>query len=298
MMQKQKIRFLVLSDTHDHAFPDPASLPAVDVIIHCGDLAMIGGLSNYRRALDSLAACAAEIKLVIPGNHDVSLDAEWWDENLDSDDEEDEPVRARALFTLDEYTRRGVRFLDEGTHEVTLRDGRKLKVYASQYTPSFGGYAFGYGPDEDRFNGEQRNIPDDNDIDMVITHGPPQPVDLVSRDIYRLDLGGGPGGGEQQHLGCPRLWQAIARVRPKMHCFGHIHEGYGAQIATFYHSKAATVTDVEAAEEEGLPYVSNASPADGEAMQRKGLPHVDTVAPPLPLAEKEDEYMEERSAKE
>ncbi|KAK9445122.1 Ser/Thr protein phosphatase family protein [Metarhizium brunneum] len=126
-MTQQQIRFLVLSDTHDHAFPVPASLPAVDVVIHCGDLTMIGGLSNYRRALDSLAACPAEIKLVIPGNHDVSLDAKWWDENMDSDDDEDEPVRARALFTLDEYTRCGVRFLDEGTHEIALHDGRSLK---------------------------------------------------------------------------------------------------------------------------------------------------------------------------
>lgn len=69
---QQQIRFLVLSDTHDHAFPDPASLPAVDVLIHCGDLTMIGGLSNYRCALESLATCAAETKLVIPGNHDVA----------------------------------------------------------------------------------------------------------------------------------------------------------------------------------------------------------------------------------
>lgn len=29
------IRFLILSDTHDSAFPDPGSLPAVDVVIHC-----------------------------------------------------------------------------------------------------------------------------------------------------------------------------------------------------------------------------------------------------------------------
>ncbi|KHN94050.1 Ser/Thr protein phosphatase family protein [Metarhizium album ARSEF 1941] len=160
-MTQQQIRFLVLSDTHDHAFPVAASLPAVDVVIHCGDLTMIGGLSNYRRALDSLAACPAEIKLVIPGNHDVSLDPEWWDENLDSDDDKDEPVRARALFTLDEYTRCGVRFLDEGTHEIALHDGRSFKVYASQYTPAFSGYAFGYSPEEDRFNGTGRRIPDD-----------------------------------------------------------------------------------------------------------------------------------------
>lgn len=213
-MTQQHIRFLVLSDTHDNAFPLPESLPAVDVVIHCGDLTMIGGLSNYRRALDSLAACSAEVKLVIPGNHDVSLDAEWWDENMDSDDDEDEPAHARALFSLDKYTRSGVRLLDEGTHEIILQDGRSFKVYASQYTPGFGGYAFGYRPEEDRFNGTGRRIPDDEGIDILITHGPPQPPCSASNQgeagpAYRLDLGGRDDNGQQQHLGCPRLWEQL-----------------------------------------------------------------------------------------
>ncbi|KAK0734611.1 hypothetical protein B0T26DRAFT_867637 [Lasiosphaeria miniovina] len=44
--------FLILSDTHDDAFPDPASLPGkVDVVLHYGDLTMIGGLSNYKKSI-------------------------------------------------------------------------------------------------------------------------------------------------------------------------------------------------------------------------------------------------------
>jgi len=66
--------FLILSDTHDDAFPDPASLAGpgpskVDVVLHCGDLTMIGGLSNYKRAIANLKAIDAELKLVIAGNH-------------------------------------------------------------------------------------------------------------------------------------------------------------------------------------------------------------------------------------
>lgn len=160
-MVQQQIRCLILSDTHDNAFPDTASLPAVDVLIHCGDLTMIGGLSNYRRALDSLAACSAEIKLVIPGNHDVSLDTKWWEENLDSDDDKDELSQAYSLFALEKYTSSGICFLDEGLNDVSLHDGRKFRVYTSQYTPVFGGYAFGYNAEEeDPFNGMERRIPD------------------------------------------------------------------------------------------------------------------------------------------
>ena len=59
--------FLILSDTHDDAFPDPASIPKVDVVLHCGDLTKIGGLSNYKKAIANLKAIDAELTLVIAG---------------------------------------------------------------------------------------------------------------------------------------------------------------------------------------------------------------------------------------
>ncbi|KAK0734717.1 hypothetical protein B0T26DRAFT_746588 [Lasiosphaeria miniovina] len=44
--------FLILSDTYDDAFPDPASLPGkVDVVLHYGDLTIIGVLSNYKKSI-------------------------------------------------------------------------------------------------------------------------------------------------------------------------------------------------------------------------------------------------------
>ena len=59
--------FLILSDTHDDAFPDPSSLPKVDVVLHCGDLTMIGGLGNYKKAIANINALDTELKLVIAG---------------------------------------------------------------------------------------------------------------------------------------------------------------------------------------------------------------------------------------
>ena len=32
-----------------------------------------------------------------------------------------------------------------------------------------------------------------------------------------------------EHVGCEHLLRAVKRCRPKLHCFGHIHEGWGAQ---------------------------------------------------------------------
>lgn len=52
-----------------------------------------------------------------------------------------------------------------------------------------------------------------------------------------------------------------------MHCFGHIHEGHGVQMATF-HLETATVTDVEAVERESVLDIGTIAPAaaDGEGM--------------------------------
>lgn len=52
-------------------------------------------------------------------------------------------------------------------------------------------------------------------VDVLITHGPPK---------YILDLAGG------EHVGSMSLSDAVSiSIQPKLHVFGHIHEGYGTQ---------------------------------------------------------------------
>ncbi|KAG6363832.1 hypothetical protein INS49_008935 [Diaporthe citri] len=121
---------------------------------------MIGGLSNYRKALHHLSNLDAELKLVIAGNHDISLDPKWWAENLDEEegDDPEEPVKSRQLF--DDERQRGVHLLDEGLHTFTLGDGRSFKVFASPFTPECGGYAFSYPRDENHHPGGCRHCDD------------------------------------------------------------------------------------------------------------------------------------------
>lgn len=215
------IHFLILSDTHDSAFPDPATLPPVDVLLHCGDLTMIGGMSNYKAAIRNLTACKAELKLVIPGNHDVSLDPSWWADNLDEDDDDpDEPTKALALFEAEKEAN-GIHLLKHGVHEFLFEDGRSFTIFASPYTPAFGGYAFAYGPEHNPWT----TIPEA--VDIVMTHGPP----MAPSTEYSLDL-----GRNGEHCGCPKLWEHIERTKPRLHCFGHIHEGYGASVANWRNS--------------------------------------------------------------
>ena len=72
--------FLIISDTHNFQFGDAEKVsgafvhppPKADVLLHCGDITSVGGLPSYERSLRMLGSIAAELKLVIAGNHDQS----------------------------------------------------------------------------------------------------------------------------------------------------------------------------------------------------------------------------------
>lgn len=139
---------LVISDTHlAHPLTAglPAKLPPIDLLIHAGDLTMQGTVPEFHRVLDMLATISADVKLVIPGNHDLALDSEWM---LRSDKklrawEMRSGVRewkgqlsleycdmARALWFGDDSRAvyEGVTMLVEGTHEILLKNGASVKV--------------------------------------------------------------------------------------------------------------------------------------------------------------------------
>ena len=54
---------------------------------------------------------------------------------------------------------------------------------------------------------------------MVMTHGPPL---FREHSNYNLDV-----NQDGKNCGCEKLASAIRRVKPRLHCFGHIHEGCG-----------------------------------------------------------------------
>ena len=217
---------LVFSDTHAFPFKDPVSafgtpFPKVDVVLHCGDLTQAGGIGEYKRTLKMLGACDAELKLVIAGNHDVSLDREWCEGPEDEDDCEE----AIELMIGPAARDAGVTYLTEGTHKFTLSNGVTFSIYASPYTPKFGEFAFMYLPHEDRFNNAQQV---DNGITSIATNPIPDGVDIVMthgpafgfHNECKMD-------GKIENVGCKMLLRALKRTMPLMHCFGHIHEGAG-----------------------------------------------------------------------
>lgn len=228
-------KFLVISDTHNFEFDDTARdsqllrlpTPTADVLLHCGDLTQVGGVSSFKKALKMLGCIDPELKLVIPGNHDLEFDKPYWEAQRDHEgnpeDAEGHHLAVKAM-TGSLAAEAGVSFLNEGAHSFTLKSGVKFKIYVSPYTPSFCDWAFAYKHNEDRFNGPHQvangvtsiatnPIPDD--VDIVMTHGPSKGI---------LDF------CPQGNVGCENVLQAIRRVKPLMHCFGHIHEGNGVGV--------------------------------------------------------------------
>lgn len=132
-------RFLLLSDTHDrspallssdiYAFRDP--LPSSDVLLHAGDLTMIGGASNYRKIVQWLKTSDAELKLVIAGNHDIDLDAPYYRKHSGEEPQEAERQiqEAKEVWMGEEAQKAGIVYLEEGVRTFELSNGGKFTVY-------------------------------------------------------------------------------------------------------------------------------------------------------------------------
>ncbi|KAK1625120.1 Metallo-dependent phosphatase-like protein [Colletotrichum phormii] len=206
MSSTTQTRFLIISDTHGHIFP-PETMPLipVDVLIHCGDLTHHSKMDEYRQTLIMLKAFKAPLTLVIAGNHDFFLDTVAFKAKIEEANRIYAPAPPRGRS-------KGILLLDEGTHELTLVNGARLKVYAGPYTPSSSSserWGFSYNESE----GHVFDIKTDTDI--VITHGPPRGIMDMSAD--------------QKRIGCSDLFVAIAKSQPRLHCFGHVHGGWGAK---------------------------------------------------------------------
>jgi hypothetical protein len=76
--------------------------------------------------------------------------------------------------------------------------------------------------------------------------------------------------------GCPQLLRALDRVRPRLHCFGHIHEAWGAERVTWKDGngepgdgkvgeKTETIGTLEAAKNSGIQ-----TPDDSDVIERRG----------------------------
>ncbi len=211
-----------------HGFRYP--LPSADVAIHCGDLTTHSAPQEYEATFALLRAIDAPLKLVIAGNHDLVMDSGFWNtymvekvlpqqQQQGVQRPEDLPWPAQVAAIVDAAQAGSTRnagihvLLRQGSHAFALANGARLRVFTSPWTPAYGGWAFQYQVRHHAFG-----IPPG--VDVAVTHGPPHGI--LDRTLPRGEL-----------AGCPVLLAETARARPRLHCFGHIHEAWGAKLVTW-----------------------------------------------------------------
>ncbi len=199
------MRIVAISDTHsynakigrrageDDSIPTDF-VPDGDILIHAGDLTDTGKPNQLFDAYAWLNKMPHEHVIAIPGNHDFGFE---------------QLPELRGV--LDAKFKRVRTLIDES---VTVAG---LNIYGSPFTPWFHDWAFNFLPGpagEQQAKKRWAAIPDDTHI--LITHGPP--FGILDETLRR------------KHVGCPQLRERILQLKQlKLHVFGHIHEGHGAQ---------------------------------------------------------------------
>lgn len=188
-----KSKLCFISDTH--ALHDHVRVEPCDILVHSGDFTNDLGRASLRNFLIWLERQPAKHKILVAGNHDGAL--ELW------------PDLAHQMIS--EHAPSCTYLQDSGC-EVN-----GIKFWGSPVTPEFFSWHFNRKRGED-IRRHWDMIP--NDTDVLITHGPAYGIlDNVHPSML--------GPERDEHQGCKDLADALERVMPKVHCFGHIHNGYG-----------------------------------------------------------------------
>lgn len=190
-------RIVCISDTH--TMHQAVKIPPCDILVHAGDATRTGRVDE----LQAFNAWCRRLKkdgvvrevVFVAGNHDILLDATH-------------PLAQRASERVRRMAREAladVVYLQDAEREVL-----GLRFYGSPWTGRFYNWAFqiDHMIDDLRIFGA---VPED--LDVLVTHSPPFQV----RDRC-------PDGRE---VGSITLLERVERCRPRLHVFGHIHEGHG-----------------------------------------------------------------------
>ncbi len=170
-----------------HGFYPP--LEGGDLLIIAGDLTARDSIFEHYQFFQWMEHQKYKTVIYIAGNHDGFIEKK---------------------LNINETTH-DIRYLEDS---MTIVDD--LKVWGSPWTPTF--YDWHFMKNRGAQIKEKWDlIPDD--IDILITHGPP--YGILDKVKYSSR------GNKFGHAGCAELRIALERIQPRLHVFGHIHEGYG-----------------------------------------------------------------------
>lgn len=186
------MRIGVISDTHTQ---EPLLPEGLDMLVHCGDVTQHGDLEELMRFIRWFGSLPIRHKIFIGGNHDWVLE----------DFIPPTPPGVHYLYR-EEIELEGLRIFGDPARP---RPAWLLTAPPQKQTQRGIYSAFGIMPDH-RIETRWASIPEG--LDILITHVPPQGIGDLS---------------EGRHHGCPALLRAVERTHPRLHLFGHIHEGTG-----------------------------------------------------------------------
>ncbi len=163
-------------------------VPPGDILIHAGDLTMDGSPHQLESAIAWLKKQPHTHKIIIAGNHDRCLQSHTWTKHLFNDN--------------------NMHYLQDSMAEL-----EGLRIWGSPWTLQFFDWAF--MKTESQLEDLYAAIPP---CDILITHGPPFGIlDQVPRG----------DGTFRPNCGSKATLALSQRLKPKLHIFGHIHEGHG-----------------------------------------------------------------------
>ncbi|BCR97894.1 metallophosphatase domain-containing protein [Aspergillus luchuensis] len=234
MKMRRKTRFVCVSDTHAYT-PSEAGfkLPAGDVLIHAGDLTNHGSAAELRKTMSWIATADFEVKIIICGNHDITLDPGFYAEHGSSFHGQHLEDTQKCLEIITQASPSIVYLRHQSALiRLTRPNGPNtiFKVFGSPYSQSPGIWAYGYESSD--ANALWNSIPLDTDI--TVTHTPP-----YSHCDSRV---------EGISVGCTALRGALSKVRPSLAVCGHVHESRGSERVRWYSSQGSSSPTVDVQE--------------------------------------------------
>jgi Icc-related predicted phosphoesterase len=165
-----------------------------DILVHAGDLTgrgYITEIENFAKWYDNINNY--DTKVFIAGNHDFGF--------------QDDNEKVKGLLT----GYKTIDYLQDDWMGIGEDVDTMVKIWGTPWQPEFHNWAFNL-PRGEKLKEKWDMIPVNTDI--LITHGPPfGKLDYVPYDNV--------------NVGCEELMKRVQEIKPKIHVFGHIHEGYG-----------------------------------------------------------------------
>lgn len=176
-----------ISDTHanHHKLRIPDD---VDIVIHSGDCTNSRHpFPNSTELWDFIGwfrGLPIKHKVLVAGNHDSAIQG--------------------RMVTKDNFEEWGITYLENSSAEI-----EGFKIWGSPLTPTYGDWCFMMA--RHKIHRAWGTIPED--VDIVVTHGPPKGIlDLTENKDRSLE-----------QVGCKSLLRRMTEIEPMIHCFGHVH---------------------------------------------------------------------------